>query len=228
MKKGLSKFIFVVDRSGSMESVASDIIGGFNQFIKNQKENKIGECRVSFYQFDDVFEEVYKNVLIEDVKDLTKETFVPRNCTALYDAVGKTVDDVGKELSDLPENERPEKVWIVILTDGLENASVNYNQQKVREMIKHQQEKYNWLFTYIGANQDSWEVGVSIGVPGANTYNYVSTGANTGTSNKEMWDTLSKKASYCRSVDSSVTAAAVVSFTDEENEIQRSLIMNNK
>jgi hypothetical protein len=206
-----------------MQSVAADMIGGFNQFIKKQKENDVGECRVSFNQFDDVFENVYSNIEVKNVQDLTDKTFVPRNYTALYDAVGRTIDEVGKELSDLPEGERPEKVWVVILTDGLENASKVYTQSKVRGMITEQQQKYNWDFTYIGANQDTWAVGQGLGISQDNTYSYVSKGKNTTTSNATMWDILGSKAvSYRSCVDMKM------SFTPEEQKQQEDLIADNK
>lgn len=222
MKKGLTKIVFVVDRSGSMKSVASDMIGGFNRFIKTQKDNKVGECTVTFNQFDDIFENVYKNVLVEDVKDLDDKTYVPRNMTALYDAVGRTIDEVGAELADLPEDQRPEKVLVVILTDGLENASNTFKRKDVQEKIKLQTETYKWEFIYIGANQDSWAVGEGLGISGANTINYVSKGKNTKASSDELWNTLGSKAVSYRSC-----LSAKMSFTDEEREIQDSLVKDN-
>lgn len=222
MKKNLTKIVFVVDRSGSMQTVASDMIGGFNKFIKTQKDNKVGECTVTFNQFDDIFENVYKNVLVENVKDLDDKTYVPRNMTALYDAVGRTIDEVGAELSALPEEEHPEKVLVVILTDGLENSSKTFDRKSVQEKIKLQTETYKWEFIYIGANQDSWSVGEGLGIKGTNTINYVSTGKNTKTSNDALWDTLGAKAVAYRSCVSSTMA-----FTKEEQEEQDKLVNDN-
>ncbi len=222
MKKGLTKIVFVVDRSGSMESVASDMIGGFNRFIKTQKDNKVGECTVTFNQFDDIFETVYKNVLVEDVKDLDDKTYVPRNMTALYDAVGRTIDEVGSELAALPEEERPEKVLVVILTDGLENSSNTFDRKDIQEKIKLQTETYKWEFIYIGANQDSWTVGESLGISGNNTINYVSTGKNVTSSSLALWDTLGSKTVSYRSC-----VSAKMSFTPEEREVQDTYVKNN-
>lgn len=222
MKKGLTKIVFVVDRSGSMMSVASDMIGGFNRFIKTQKDNNVGECTVTFNQFDDIFENVYKNVLVEDVKDLDDKTYVPRNMTALYDAVGRTIDEIGEELANLPEDQRPEKVLVVILTDGLENASNTFKKKDVQEKIKLQTETYKWEFVYIGANQDSWAVGESLGISGSNTISYVSKGKNTKESNESLWDTLGAKAVSYRSCFS-----AKMSFTPEEQEEQEKLVKDN-
>ena len=112
MKQGLTHIIFVVDRSGSMTNIASDMIGGYNEFIKKQKETP-GECVVSFYQFDDIYEKVFERVALQDVAELDADTYVPRNMTALYDAMGRTIDDYGQYLANLSEEERPERILFV-------------------------------------------------------------------------------------------------------------------
>ena len=122
MKKDYTKIVFVVDRSGSMASIAKDIIGGYNKFIADQKALKVGTCDVSFYQFDTTYNAVYENTPIDFVKDLDEKTFVPRGGTALLDAVGRTIENVGKQLSNMNENDRPDKILVVILTDGEENG----------------------------------------------------------------------------------------------------------
>lgn len=221
MKKGLTKIVFVVDRSGSMQSVAKDMIGGFNQFIQTQKENKVGECAVSFFQFDDIYEEVYKNVLVENVQDLTNKTYVPRNSTALLDAVGMTVNNINDELSNLKEEEKPEKILVVILTDGEENASQMFTIEQVRELIT-QKTIENWEFVYIGANQDTWNVANSLGISGANSISYVSSGKNTKVSNESLWGGLADKAVMYRSC-----ASAKMCYTKEEQDEQDQFIKSN-
>lgn len=224
MKKGLTSIVFVVDRSGSMSSIAKDTIGGFNQFIKVQKENNVGECKVSFIQFDDVYEEVFKNVNVADVKDLTDKTFVPRGYTALLDAVGKTIVSIGNDLSNTPEDQRPEKVLFVIITDGEENASKEYTADRVKELVTQQTNVYKWEFVYLGANQDAWSVGASIGIAKSGTSNYVSTGTNAGYSNDLMWNRLASKSVLYRACTST---DAKVEFTDAEQKEQDDLIKNN-
>ena len=226
MKKGLTKIVFVVDRSGSMESIASDMIGGFNQFIKKQKETDVGECRVSFNQFDDIFEEVYKNVLLVDVKELTSETYVPRNSTALYDAIGRTINSIGEELAALPEDQRPEKVIVVIITDGEENASQEFTSKIVSEKITHQTETYNWQFLYLGANQNAWDVGRGLGIKGTHTSNYVSRGSNSTGSAAVMWTQLSGKIGKVRAMDAQYAADAMT-YTPEEQKLQNDLVKSN-
>lgn len=168
MKKNLTHIVFIVDRSGSMTSIANDMIGGYNTFIKNQKELP-AECFVSFYQFDDVYEAVFERVKLQDVKLLDDKTYVPRGFTALYDAVGKTIINYGKYLSDLPDSERPERVLVVTITDGLNNASKEHNSDTVRYLVKMQTDTYKWDFVFLGSNIDAWEAGSSIGIKSSST-----------------------------------------------------------
>lgn len=164
MKKDYTKIVFVVDRSGSMTSIVNDVIGGYNRFIADQKALNHGTCDVSFYQFDTIYETVYENTPINFVKDLDNKTFVPRGGTALLDAVGNTISKVGAQLAQLNESERPEKVLIVIITDGEENSSFHYTWDEIKKNVEHQTYVYKWQFTYIGANQDAWQVGANLGI----------------------------------------------------------------
>lgn len=164
MKKDYTKIIFVVDRSGSMGSIVNDVIGGYNKFIADQKALKHGTCDVSFYQFDTEYDAVYENTPIDFVKDLDNTTFVPRGGTALLDAVGRTIDIVGEHLSKMNESDRPDKILFVILTDGEENSSKKFSTEQVKQKIEHQSNVYKWEFTYLGANQNAWATGTSIGI----------------------------------------------------------------
>lgn len=172
----------VLDRSGSMESCRMGTIEGFNAFIDSQKQSQAelkDEVKVSLVQFDTEYEINYNMLPLENVPKLDMSTFIPRGGTGLYDAIGKTINDVGSKLRDMSESDRPSKVLVVIMTDGGENASHYFNRHKVFEMIRHQEEKYAWEFVYIGANQDSFAVGSSLGVKTANTANYFSTNEGT-------------------------------------------------
>jgi uncharacterized protein YegL len=221
MKKGFTKIVFVIDRSGSMASVKNDMIGGFNTFIKTQQEAKVGECRISFYQFDDIYEEVYKNLLVENVKDLDSKTYVPRNGTSLLDAVGMTINNVTDEINKLPEEEKPEKILVVILTDGEENSSQMFAIQDVRQLIT-EKTLAGWEFVYIGANQDTWNVAASMGIGGSNSISYVSKGKNTKSSNESLWGGLADKAVMYRS-----NVGTKMCYTLEEQQEQQDLIDSN-
>lgn len=160
-REDLTDITMILDRSGSMMRIKTDTEGGFNAFIKEQRA-VAGEARVSLVQFDDQYEEVYSGVLVGSVPPVDLQ---PRGSTALLDAVGKTVVTTGERLAGMGEEDRPGHVVVVILTDGLENASHEWSREKVFELIKEQQEKYAWTFVFLGSNQDAIKVGAGIGVP---------------------------------------------------------------
>ena len=177
MKQGLTHIIFVIDRSGSMSNIAADMIGGFNTYIENQKKVP-GECFVSLYQFDDIYEAVFERVKLADVPVLTKDTYTPRGSTALYDALGRTIDEYGTYLASLNEEDRPERVLVITLTDGYNNASNKYSLSNVRDRIKTQTETYKWDFVFLGSNIDAWEAGQGLGIARASTMQFASTGSS--------------------------------------------------
>jgi hypothetical protein len=152
--KDKTDITIILDRSGSMSSVKDDTIGGFNNFLSEQQKVE-GEASLSLVQFDDQYEVLYLDKDIQAAARLTEETFQPRGMTALYDAVGRTVNATGQRLAALPETERPDRVLLVIMTDGFENASREFSGAQIGEMIRHQQDVYSWQFMFIGANQDA-------------------------------------------------------------------------
>lgn len=153
MNENLTEIIFVLDRSGSMSGLERDTIGGYNAFLKKQKIEGISTL-VTTVLFDDKYELLYNGVSLEHAK-LSENEYYVRGSTALLDAVGKTILDVGNRLANTAEYERPSKVFFVITTDGMENASREFKYQKVNELITHQTEKYGWEFIFLGANIDS-------------------------------------------------------------------------
>ncbi len=206
MKKGLTEIIFIVDRSGSMSSIRMDMIGGFNSFIKSQQKLAT-ECKVSFYQFDTgtpIVEKVYEALELARVPELTELTFVPRGGTPLYDAIAFVVKSVGERLTNTAEENRPERVLVVTITDGEENSSNEWTLVQVKQMIEHQEQKYKWEFVYLGANQDAWAVGQRLGVKASSTLTYTANVAGTAA----MWDSLSTKTMAYRaakSMDAGIT-----------------------
>ena len=190
-KPNCTEIIFVVDRSGSMASIAADMRGGFDTFIAKQKETP-GECRVTLTRFDDVYETVYSARPINEVASLELE---PRGSTALLDAIARTINDTGTRLKKMRESERPSQVLFVIITDGAENASREFSRDRVFNMITHQRDKYQWEFIFLGANQDAIAVGQSLGVSVTNSVTY---DANAGGS-KALFRGLSANVSSYRS-----------------------------
>lgn len=162
--KNKTDITIILDRSGSMDSVKSDTIGGFNSFLSEQQKVE-GEASLSLVQFDDQYEVVYLDRALNSADKLTDATFQPRGSTALFDAVGRTINAVGQRLSSLPENERPDKVVLVVMTDGFENASREFNAAKISELINHQRNVYKWEFMFIGANQDAILSARELGIP---------------------------------------------------------------
>ena len=149
MKSNLLHICFVLDESGSMYNSVNDVIGGFQKLIDEQKGEKNGECIISLYRFSDT---VKKDYIGKPVDEVSKLIYSPGGCTAMNDGVGTAIDEIGKWLSDMDESERPSKNMIVIMTDGQENASKEYNFDTVKAKIKHQEEKYSWTFVYMGTN----------------------------------------------------------------------------
>jgi hypothetical protein len=154
MRTDLTEIAFVLDRSGSMNAIAGDAIGGFNTFL-TQQQALPGEARLTLVLFDHEYLVVQDNAGIHGVAPLDDKSYVPRGMTALLDAVGRTVDTMGQRLAATPEAQRPGQVILAILTDGMENASRDYTYARLSEMIRHQQEKYNWEFIFLAANQDA-------------------------------------------------------------------------
>ena len=121
-------------------------------FIIEQKANKNGKCAVSLYKFESTVSKIYMGKDVNDVEYLDDKSYRPGGCTAMNDAIGTAIDEIGKWLDNMDESEKPEKNLIVIMTDGEENSSREYSFDKVKEMIKHQEEKYSWTFMYLGAD----------------------------------------------------------------------------
>jgi hypothetical protein len=168
----------VLDRSGSMQSVADDTIGGFNRFVDDQKSGH-GHATLTLVQFDDQYEVVYNAVPIATAAKLTSETFVPRGSTALLDAIGRTIEVTGARFNALPESERPEQVIMMILTDGYENASAHYTNARIAEMIVQQRDVYSWEFVFLGANQDAIATASQMGVAADHALTYAASQAGT-------------------------------------------------
>lgn len=165
MKTGFTYIIFLIDRSGSMSQLRDDTIGGFNAFIAEQKKVP-GKAVLTLAQFDDKFEINYEAMDIQKVPDLTPETFVPRGGTALRDAAARLMISAGAKLSAMKEEDRPDNVIFVVITDGQENASKETPAHILKEMIDLQTNTYNWKFLFLGANMDAAMVAQDMGMHG--------------------------------------------------------------
>lgn len=206
MKSGYSHISFVLDRSGSMGYIQDDTIGGVNKFIEDQQALE-GECTFTLCQFDDKYEIDYSFKNIKEVEKLTRATFQPRGWTAMYDAIGRQIVETGEKLASLPEDQRPEKVLFVILTDGQENSSKEFVRTKINEMIKHQNETYQWEFIFLGANIDAESVGTTLGIKAGNSMTF----ACNSTSVADSFGTMSKSVGGYRGMSVEAYASAALS-----------------
>ena len=151
--------VFIMDRSGSMSGSEEDTIGGFNSFIERER-NKGLNTRVTTVLFDDHYEVLYKRKDINQVAKLTRDEYWVRGCTALLDAVGKTINMLDHEVDN--------NVLVVIMTDGMENASKEYSKDQIRNLIN----SHSWEFIYIGADIDSYSEAGNIGIRKSRVANY--------------------------------------------------------
>lgn len=173
MREDYAYIACIIDQSGSMYHLRQDTIGGINSFIEEQK-NVAGEATLRINLFNTKMEQLYNGDL-KDAPEFTEAQYLPSGGTALYDAIGLTVDALGKELALIPEDERPGKVIVMILTDGEENSSNEYTDERIKEMVEHQERVYNWEFIFLGANQDSFTTAGGIGIRANNTMNWMPT-----------------------------------------------------
>jgi uncharacterized protein YegL len=163
MKDNLAEIVVILDRSGSMSNLTDDTIGGFNSFIEKQKEIP-GEAHVTTVLFNTEYTVLHDRVPLHVVKPMTRKEYAADGGTALLDAMGKAINTVGTHLSRIDEAERPSKVIVLIITDGEENSSKEYSNQQIEDMVKHQQEVYNWQFLFFGANIDSFLTAGALGI----------------------------------------------------------------
>ncbi|MFC4949502.1 vWA domain-containing protein [Pseudonocardia sp. GCM10023141] len=171
-KPGRTLIAALLDRSGSMQSIRTDTEGGFDAFVEAQRAEP-GEVLVTLAQFDDRYDAVYSERPVADVPALQLE---PRGTTALLDAIGRLVTDVGAELAARPEPERPSKVIVMVMTDGHENASTEWTPAAIRALITQQEQTYGWEFLFLGANIDAVTVGQHLGFDAARSLTYGASG----------------------------------------------------
>lgn len=167
--KDYTHIALVVDRSGSMQGIHTDMNGAILKLLADQAEQP-GQCLVDIMTFDTEFEHPYFGAKPEDVKG---DIIVPRGSTALNDAIGNTIARLGERFSLLDENARPGTVIVVIVTDGMENASREYTTEQVKRMVDEQTEKWNWVFMYLAANVDAFETGAGYGMKANMSSGYV-------------------------------------------------------
>lgn len=165
-----TEIVVVLDRSGSMSSISQSTVDGFNTFL-NEQQNAEGDAYITLVQFDDRYEMDYKGVPVNEAKPLVNgETFSPRGMTALFDAIGKTINELDTDRD----------VVFVIITDGHENASREYKKDAVMKMIEDLEKNKGWYFLFLGANQDAIKAGGNIGISSNKSFTYNASDAGAG------------------------------------------------
>ncbi|MGD6944516.1 vWA domain-containing protein [Cytobacillus gottheilii] len=160
MKNKVTEVVFILDKSGSMAGLEADTIGGYNSMLKKQKEAE-GEAFVTTVLFNHGYELLHDRVSVKDIKKLTERDYEVSGTTALIDAIGFSIQ---KTVQEQKKKERADHVLFVITTDGMENASREFTSEKVKKMIQHQKEKYDWTFMFLGANIDAVETAGYFGI----------------------------------------------------------------
>ena len=154
MNKNLTELVFIVDRSGSMVIIASEMEEAIKSVLSKQKSVSRGEIKVTFVRFDSEYEEVFSRKPISEVKKIKIE---PRGSTALLDAIGKTINTFENRFMSQEENEKADTVLFIIITDGQENSSLEYDRKEIFKIVEKSKEDNNWGFVFIGANQDKMQ-----------------------------------------------------------------------
>ena len=182
-----TKIWFLLDRSGSMQSIADDVIGGYNGFISDRAEDR-EPMTMTAVQFDsqEPFEVIDDGCDIRKVNNLTRSTYWPRGATPLYDAIGMLIRRADERIADRAAAGLPaEDQLVLIFTDGLENASRNFNRREIFDLIKDRSER-DWTFVFMGANQDSYIEGHKVGLTDGNVQNYSATSQSVGKAFESM------------------------------------------
>lgn len=170
--RDVTDIVCILDRSGSMGSITSDTIGGFNMFLKSQKKLS-GLAEMTIVLFNNGYEIYVDNEDIHNIKPLNSNTYVPEGSTALLDAIGKTINQLDGKVTD--------RVIVCILTDGLENSSVEFTIEQIKNMVEHRQDTHKWEFVFLGANMDAFSVGNSYGFTSNNINLFTSDSVGIGT-----------------------------------------------
>lgn len=202
---------FILDRSGSMMPRVIDIIGGFNTFIQEQIDLGESDAFVSLFQFDDQHQIDYQSVEVKEVKPLTEKTYQPRGSTALFDAIGRAIGNIERRRNSTPPQDLPGKVMVIIMTDGEDNDSREFDKPRIQQLID-EKTKEGWGFLFVGANIDSFNAAQGMGISQHGTSNYQNSSKGIADAYKGI------SASVGRSRKSYQAPSTSLAFTDEEQE----------
>jgi len=188
MDESYTHISIILDRTGSMESIRDDTIGGFNVFL-NENKQQPGSVTLTLVQFDtqDPYEVIHQFTPINEVPELTRETYVPRAGTPLLDAIGRGINDLDQKLALLDDEEKPSGVVFVVITDGQENSSKEFRKDQIVKMINEKQEKDDWQFVFLSADLESINDALAYGFTGESVMSYDKSAGGS----RDAWTSLS-------------------------------------
>lgn len=160
---------FLLDRTGSMGAIWGATVDGFNEFLKGQQSEDY-ETVWNLTAFDSrSIDKLRDGVSGRAMQPLGVDEVFPRSMTPLHDAIGATILEAEKLADDY------DGVIFVILTDGLENASKEYNLETVRKLVRKHEDENNWQFIFLGANMDAYQTGIDYGIKRGSTVEFAAT-----------------------------------------------------
>ena len=210
MNKNLTELVFVLDKSGSMSGLEKDTIGGFNSMLEKQRK-ETGDVVISTILFDDRMQVLHDRENLAGIKNLTDQDYQVGGCTALLDALGKSIKHINRVQKTIPEDERPAKTMFVITTDGQENSSHEFSYEKIKKMVEKKQEKKQWEFLFLGANMDAISAAADIGIKADRASNFHCDAVGTAVN----YSALSKAVSKFRVCEPGCAAAALKDWDEE-------------
>ena len=210
MNNNLTELVFVLDKSGSMSGLEKDTIGGFNSMLEKQRKEE-GDVVISTILFDDTMQVIHDRTGLDKIKNLTDKDYQVGGCTALLDALGKSIKHINKVQKALPDEERPAKTMFVITTDGQENSSHEFSYDKIKKMVEKKQEKKQWVFLFLGANMDAISAAADIGIKADRATNYCCDAVGTAVN----YSALSKAVSKFRICEPGCSEAALMDWDEE-------------
>ena len=178
MTTNITELVFILDKSGSMSGLESDTIGGYNAMLSKQQKEP-GEAIVTTVLFDDNYELLHDRINIKGIRPITEREYYVGGSTALLDAIGKTIQKISNVQRHTSEDQRADKVVLVITTDGMENASREYTAGAIKKTVKQQKGKYGWEVIFLGANIDAISAAERVGISADRATNYHADGEGT-------------------------------------------------
>jgi ADP-ribosylglycohydrolase len=214
MQQNYTHITIILDRTGSMDSIRDDTIGGYNSYLEEQQAQP-DKATLTLVQFDsqDPYEVIHHFLPVQDVPKLTRETYKPRASTPLLDALGRGINDLEQSLAALSPDERPNQLVVVVVTDGEENASREFTKQQVAQMIREKQEKLDWQFVFLSADLDAIRDAEAVGIRQSQMMAYDKSAQGT----RDGWSGLSKSTSNFRA-----QRMKDMSFAEEDRDLQQS------